>query len=457
MKRLTGTILASVLAAASFACPMSNVALATDYTQEEAVSTVLAQLSADEKQQFDFVAQKLGFEDTEDYLSNLDLTRDSFPLTNRLKDIDCNGSIGTGDIAALSLFLEAKVKFSYDYACLDMTGEGIVDLADLTAFTDYYTYSLLGLITIPNNISCYGNAPTYSSSNREYMKHAFGSSSSTDRNDASNDTYYLYTSFLPTTGSSPMTSVNNRSVSLNERETFEDTQTTNYNIDSRVILLGGTGSVIGKHQILVAAHEVITVDHDGTPIFHTTCIPHAYKYLSGSTVLEASLTPTYFHVPTPYIAAVADEHSKSSSQWDYAIIEVSEDLEHLYFNNTYSNVNLGKFNLGLALDDAVNDEYQIHARAFPSVSNRSPEYPWTLGREYVYATGILAGCSPDGKNLTYSGLALSDGASGAGVCTTTAYSNTNYESIIGNYLGGGIRVTLPILHFASNNPNLTTS
>ena len=113
---------------------------------------------------------------------------------------------------------------------------------------------------------------------------------------------------------------------------------------------GGTGFIVGDHEIATAAHCVYSRGDDEFLKFNISIID------ANNNVIK-TISPHYVHINKAYEDA---RNYTASSPYDYAMIYVDEDLSKY-----------GKFSLGVALDSYADKNGSVIVSGFPS----SEDYP----------------------------------------------------------------------------------
>ena len=113
---------------------------------------------------------------------------------------------------------------------------------------------------------------------------------------------------------------------------------------------GGTGFIVGDHEIATAAHCVYSRSNDKFLKFKVSIIDE------NNNVIK-TISPHYVHINKDYEMA----SEGNSSPYDYAMIYVDEDLSEY-----------GAFNLGVALDSYADKNGSVIVSGFP-VSSKYPD------------------------------------------------------------------------------------
>lgn len=203
---------------------------------------------------------------------------------------------------------------------------------------------------------------------------------------------------------------------------------------------GGTGFIIGDHTIATCAHCVYDSNNDS----FIDDISISFINSNGTNVW--TLDPRYIHIPEEY----ATDHSPTH---DFAMIYVTRDLS-----------GWGKINLGIALDDYIENNGVAFISGFPDTGGYPTgysQYPYGLR---FRAQGLLYVHTPDNVSLKYD-IDNYGGTSGGPVYVVESFqingTPITYKTAIGiNKAGGydynyGVRMTSDLLKFFLNNDELT--
>lgn len=198
---------------------------------------------------------------------------------------------------------------------------------------------------------------------------------------------------------------------------------------------GGTGFIVGEHEIATAAHCVYSRDSNEFLEFEISIIDANNKVIK-------TISPHYVHINENYETARKD----SESPYDYAMIYVDEDLSQY-----------GKFNLGVALDSYADKKGSVIVSGFPD------EYPegyenanWGIRFK---AKGNIIDKNSDAFKYNAD---MASGCSGGPVYIeegiTVNGKLEEYKTVIainkshGNW---GARITAELLKFYGDNPHKT--
>lgn len=122
-----------------------------------------------------------------------------------------------------------------------------------------------------------------------------------------------------------------------------------YNTSVVRLSVGGTGFIIGSHTIVTAGHCVYDINKD-------KFIDFTIDIVGDNNNTIKKISPRYAHVPEKY--ADLAKYTFSAISYDYALIYVEEDLSEY-----------GMFNMGICLDQYINDKGKVTVSGFPQ------EYP----------------------------------------------------------------------------------
>lgn len=200
-----------------------------------------------------------------------------------------------------------------------------------------------------------------------------------------------------------------------------------------------SGFVVDEHTIATAGH----VAYDFSS-HEANTIPEILLFNNNGNI-SLHATPVESHVPNAYI---------SNESIDYALITVEEDLS-----------DYACFNLGVAMDNIVNNNQSVSVTGFPKEVNGSVVNSLTNHCMYT-GNGIITNIDQYNNNCFDYSVDTSNCNSGSPVYITESRCGYTYYTVIAIHTGGatdnnnnglyncGTRVTTNLLHFYNNNPNL---
>lgn len=195
-----------------------------------------------------------------------------------------------------------------------------------------------------------------------------------------------------------------------------------------------TGFVVDEHTIATGAHCVL-----GKTIFKI------YAFNNNSSF--SYLTAVEMHIPQPYV--------NGNNNYDYALITVEEDLSDRM-----------QFNIGVALDEASENEIAVKSTGFPSVVNNQTVNSSNYHRMYTGEGELLVNnYNPDNYDLSrrlFHSIPHDNGSSGSPIYYTETFNGNTYYTVIGidtahnsaGQLGIATKITPEILKFYLSNTNL---
>lgn len=194
-----------------------------------------------------------------------------------------------------------------------------------------------------------------------------------------------------------------------------------------------TGFIVDSHTILTAAHCLVD-KQTGELASNLSYTLYAFN---GSVVWSAKSAVNY-HIPINFI------QSNYSSNYDYALITVAEDLS-----------NKISFDLGVARKSLNNKNEDIYVTGYSNEEN--PNRP-ELTNEIVTGSGKLYSNKVT-ANLIYYNTDAAEGESGAPVYVVSADGKKTVIGIHGSYSPSVSsnyckRIDTNVLQFVFNNPNL---
>ncbi len=214
-----------------------------------------------------------------------------------------------------------------------------------------------------------------------------------------------------------------------------------YNTSVVLLSVGGTGFIIGEHTILTAGHCVYDINND-------KFIDLTISIVDSNNNTIKKINPRYAHVPEKYA-----DLTSYDIQYDYALIYVEEDLSEY-----------GMFNLGICLDQYINDQGTITVSGFPQTypdGYEDSEY----GLRFK-ASGNIISQENNGMNIVYD-ADMTGGDSGGPVYVNESYISNNisydYNTVIAINVAQnvsqkknkGVRINFDILQFCYQNVHLT--
>lgn len=340
--------------------------------------------------------------------------------TGTPRDPNGDGSIDLADSVFIQQFLVGN-KLPWDLTSLDFDQNGVISKFDARMVQLY----LLNLY----------NAPDYNQSDE--IEYSDGSTIYYRRHDCLSNmqsSYYEY-SLAPAYYSNNIG--NDTDVIIGDNDMVLDS-------DTAVVKLscGGSGFIIGNHVIATAAHCVYDLDTD---YFLNISI----DIVSANNTVIQTLYPRYIHIPKNFA-----QLSSYNKEYDYALIYVTADLSQY-----------GKFDLGMALEEYIDDEGTVTVSGFPQ------EYPsgyenMPYGLRFK-ATGNIDPSFQNPRCIFYD-ADTAGGDSGGPVYieeqTTAGGSLEKYKTAIAinvaessyyNY-NTGVQITGDLLRFYKNNTELTS-
>lgn len=427
MKKLTLTKAAAAVTA--FAAALTAVT-AVPAEMSAKADDFPALMTAEEAAAWTEMLGRFGFDSVQELLSD----SRALPNVSRIKDLDGNGAANVLDAQYIFQFLSGRRMYGYDYSELDVTNDFVLNSADAQAYLQYVAYYMVQELNAPFSAHGASVTPDSSYEYRTYVKHLYSNGYTT-----ANDTTYPLNASGILTGSGTNMLLNNSS------PVMRSTNFSQNNDDTALIKNAGSGFIVGEHQILTNAHCVFSFSnqtYDSSPVY--AYIPDA---VSPEFVL---LTPCAVHIPYNY-------YSTGSGNYDYAIIEVTQDLS-----------DYGLFDLGLVLNgvdqNVVSEEdwttdgtgLDVTVAGFPQANNLMLEGH----RIYAgYSNGIL-----DHLDVfkIYTTTSHQSGLSGGPI-----YSASMNKTVLGIHRTSntyhddeieiGVRITRPILQFVYNNTDLLYS
>lgn len=213
--------------------------------------------------------------------------------------------------------------------------------------------------------------------------------------------------------------------------------------DTSVVRLsvGGTGFIIGEHTIVTAGHCVYDIDND-------RFIDFTIDIVGNNNNTIKTINPRYAHVPKKYA-----DLTFYKNPYDYALIYVEENLSEY-----------GMFNMGVCLDQYINDKGRVTVSGFPQTypdGYEDSEY----GLRFK-ASGNITSHENNGMNIVYD-ADMTKGDSGGPVYVNESYISGNisydYNTVIAINVSQnfsqkknkGVRINFDILQFCYQNVHLT--
>lgn len=211
----------------------------------------------------------------------------------------------------------------------------------------------------------------------------------------------------------------------------------------------GTGFVIDKHHILTCAHCV----YDTSSNSPVTNLKYTIYNSSGS--VKATYSASNYHVPEEY--QNASSYSSTGYLYDYAIIEVTQDLS-----------NYCTFSLGVARNYITTTNPELHINGYSGYSDGSTD-PITISLrgKMVTGSGYLTSTKINTHNIYYD-VDIVPGTSGGPLYVKVPNGNDsandeeNYDLVvIGIHSGQNTnynlakRIDTNILNFVYNNSELS--
>ena len=394
-------------------------------------------------------------------------------------DVDHDGQVNILDVITINRHL-AGTYFISNYNQLDANQNLIVDSADAQCVMNkivgnsysakFYSREASGTgeIDFPSisGTTTLDDAAS-STASRQYVKYTYGSMPSSYTGNYLNSyltTYSLTPAFdtlttsnntrgqifggdsiVPATNSPENTGI----VRINHAvEYFDDDD------NPRIVNSMSTGFIVGNHTIATAAHCVYTgyktgIYNNTTHIYEHTkerfYTPTITTYNSDGSASTTTLTPVEVHISANYRAG-------HTSQYDYALITVEEDLSnyvHFSLGNSY-NVTGTNFNhvpIYVTGAQYVNSHHLLY-------TDEGNVYTSSNGTVFKYVTSTAGGESGSPvytitkqtfngtDSYVYTALAVHSGAG-------TYAGNSTY------YYNQGPRITNYLIKFYLGNPNIS--
>ncbi len=367
-------------------------------------------------------------------------------VTWKCGDVDNDGRVTMTDSVQLTKYLNGMVDL-VDYTKADTNGDCIVDIVDSRILTMFLGESVTSL---PH--TRYGGGSRYATVGAQSV------------NELKN-----YTVFDAKTGEAldgyaldPNPVVDNSRVAVGEDTRYRDDSLSGVvkiiNTDGSF----GTGFVVDAHTIATAAHCVFDVgkynqSYGSFENSNSRIESIVFVNALGSVCKEIT-DPCEVHVPNALIVNAKNNYIDPSvygekmSQYDYALITVSEDLSEY-----------ACFDLGITTDGIMQDSRKLYCTGFPKyavgadVNNEYGRNNRFTGEGYMLPDDDIA---PE-RRLRYD-IDTSGGNSGGPVYVKTDVGNTTYYTVIGIHTryvdygvsNGGTQMTTELLHFYKNNPYL---
>lgn len=207
----------------------------------------------------------------------------------------------------------------------------------------------------------------------------------------------------------------------------------------------GSGFVIGPHTIATAAHCVYSKSSN------SGCQSIKIRLFNADGTLSQEVNAVEAHVPHKYVSDNYDDLA-----YDYAVLTVNENLSSYY-----------QFDLGVALDPAIDNEQAVTSTGFPAQVNGTTVN--NLNTNCMYSsTGCLIKSDPtnprDETRQIYYSNDTTAGNSGGPIYVTENFNGQTYKTVIGitssipwdsDEYNTGTRITTELLRFFKFNPNLS--
>lgn len=323
---------------------------------------------------------------------------------NPNKDPNGDGRITIADSTYIQMALAGKFK-PVDLDQLDADDNGVVSYVDAV----YYQLHDAGILNMPSspnmssnqNMSlsptattstdtrtyCVYNASTGANKNRDYTLSVSDHNNTSQSNTASPDGIVGNT--------------DDRVPDWSNRGTAKILTNTGF----------GSGFVVDNHTIATAAHVVYD-----TEIHASTRIDDVLLFDSEGN--KVSVTPVEYHVPKLY-----QNHTEYSTEYDYALITVKEDLKDYV-----------SYNLGMATDRAVSNQLNVVTVGFPGVIYNGSE------EDRVNSDTKHTEMMSTGSIIEFYGTELwvtcdtTPGNSGGPIYTVENINGKTYNTVIGIYI-----------------------
>lgn len=240
-------------------------------------------------------------------------------------DVNRDGSVTVRDAAAISSYLNGN-RYEKNYECFDANKSLIVDDQDVQcvmskvmkrSYSSSYMSRKTGTYTNAKPVSnYYYDSAADSEESREYLRYSY-----TKQKQLSN--YILEPAAKNTNAREAGI------IGTDDRYLAHGTENTG------VVRLstGGTGFVVGDHQIATVAHAVYSKNNQWKDL------EYIQTYNMTGRLTNTKLTPVEVHVPKDYDYDSSSGEKDETFYYDYALITVKEDLSnyvHFELGASYS-------------------------------------------------------------------------------------------------------------------------
>jgi len=409
---------------------------------------------------------EFGFSSLNDFAEQSLRSFNPYNYISSIHDMNGDHSITALDAQLVLNYVKGHNPYEYDYQCLDVDGNLVVNEADVSIYLQFAIYALVHPELNNTGFSLgSGLAPSSATESRTYVKHDFSTGSAPSTTDVvytinSNGTItyesnpWLDPNFHPTDYT-----INDNNI---QTENFRTSPFTRVQ-DTRVVRCSGTGFIIGEHTIITNAHCVY--GSGGYNISSDVC---AFTFNSNNEPVRHDLTVVSYYVPMAYIDPSYSDIDLNLTDdlihayHDYAIIVVSEDL-----------TSYGKFECGIPLESLANSTITSNtvSYGFPQDGTVLPDGTFVNGVCQVKEEGVIyrkytvsssGGVDSFARGYwikTTSTQASKTGMSGAPIVLNSVVINNNTitcdETVIGISRSGpssrGCSIVRPILQFIYGN------
>ncbi len=355
-------------------------------------------------------------------------------------DINGDGVVNVSDVAAISRYLAGNA-YEPDYNKLDVNKSFTVDKLDEQCLlaqvmnksykSSYFSRKTHKYSTAQTTTTFIPNAEASLTTGREYMRYSY-----IQKKQLSN--YKLTPSKTPLTSNSAS---GRAIIGTDDRYLSRGSE----NVGIVRLSTGGTGFIVGDHQIATAAHCVYGSNGWVTEMSMNT-------YNENGKISNNTLTAVEAHIPSDYT-------TKTSAKYDYALITVKEDLsDYVHFDlaDTYN------------LKDTYYSNIPIYLTGCPQAITDSSENvnkDLYSGEGHIINKSLANNASLNNSNYIHYDIDTIGGQSGSPVYTVTMNVIDNkptysYTAIAIHHGGStdaynvGARVTKYVLQFYRNNPFL---
>ena len=240
-------------------------------------------------------------------------------------DVNRDGSVTVRDAAAISSYLNGN-RYEKNYECLDANKSLIVDDQDVQcvmsklmkrSYSSSYMSRKTGTFTNAKSVSnYYYDSAADSEEPREYLRYSY-----IEKKKLSN---YILKPAIDNNNDDSARGI----IGTDDRYLAHGTENTG------IVRLstGGTGFVVGDHQLATVAHAVYKRNYEWKDL------EYIQTYNMTGRLTNTKLTPVEVHVPKDYDYADISEKEEADN-YDFALITVKEDLSnyvHFELGASYS-------------------------------------------------------------------------------------------------------------------------